>query len=112
MITHKIDGYIKLHAFNLYDLCNSNTENRILTYLISKVKKGFILEFKYEPLAKKFGVSTKTIQTLIRKLKQADFIYGTKGIYKVNPYYITYYRATDEGIAEAQREWDERGEQQ
>jgi len=96
-----------MDALNIYDVCNSNLENRMARHLIESIKKGFVLEIDYKALMKSFDISDKKAKTFLKKMKDIGFIKGGRGLYLTNPFMYIPYQTNDKDVAEAQTRWNQ-----
>ena len=102
-------GWFRMYKemLEVFAICNSNLENRILIYILDNTKKNFTINIKVNNLAKDFEVSRVKISSFIKKLKDADFIKGSRGIFLVNPRMFVPQNASNEIVKELQDEWKE-----
>lgn len=94
-----------MEFFDVFEICNSNLEIRILTKITKTIKRGFTVEINQSEYMEEFGCSRKTISNVISKFKKANFIRGEKRIYKTNPFMFIPYNSNANDIEEAQGAW-------
>ena len=102
-------GWFRMYK-SIYDVwlvCKSNLETQILVYILKSTKKNATVSFKIQDIAKKFNISRMTVSSLIRRLKEVDFIRGGNGLFLVNPTMFIVTNANSEIIRELQETWDE-----
>jgi len=99
---------IYMEIFDVYEKCNSTLENKMLAFMMKKIRNGFVLNLTYKILMDEFDVSDKKAKTFIKKMKDVGFLRGSRGIYITNPFIFVPYGMNDKSISEHQREWNTR----
>ncbi len=101
-------GWFRMYKemLDVFAICNSNLENRILIHILDNTKKNFTINIKINNLAKDFEASRMKISSFIKKLKDADFIKGDRGIFMVNPKMFVPQNASNEIVKELQDDWN------
>lgn len=108
-IPQKENGFNLVYCDNLRDLCSILTNSRDLALFIdlmlNEVDKEFILRLDYKKLMEVYGLTRSKAQRFISTLTKHSIIKGSRGVYKVSPFYILPKYIDDEIVANKQREW-------
>ena len=96
-----------MSGLDLYDICVSKLENHMLRLMIEKTKRGFVLQLSNSDIEKEFSISDKKVKTFIKKMKDANFIRGSRGVYITNPFMFIPHGMNDAEISTAQESWIE-----
>ena len=103
------NGWFRMYdeMITTYNLCKSQKENQMLGYIILNTKKNLTIFIPTIELAKKFEVSKVTATKFINKLKDADFVRGSRGHLFVNPNHYIPKNVSNELVKNIQDTWDE-----
>ncbi len=108
IVTESKGGWRKYYmsGLDIFEVCISRLENQMARHLIESTRKGFILNITIKDLQNKFDISDKKAKTFIKKMRDIDYIRGSRGIYMTNPFMFIPYGMSDKDIAMAQNAWD------
>lgn len=77
----------------------------VLDLLSNEVSKDFIFKVDYKFIAKLYQYSEVNASRIIKLMKEADIIRGSRGVYKVNPFLIIPRGVADSLVTREQDEW-------
>ena len=77
----------------------------VLDLLSNEVSKDFTFKVDYKFIAKLYQYSEVNASRIIKTMKEADIIRGTRGVYKVNPFLIIPKGVSDSLVTREQDEW-------
>ena len=105
-------GWFRMYKniFEVFLVCRSNLEMKILIHILTSTKKNATVSFKIQDIAKKFNVSRMTVSSLVRRFKEIGFIKGGRGLFLINPKMYIPVNANSETMRELQDNWDNLGE--
>ena len=77
----------------------------VLDLLSNEVSKDFTFKVDYKFIAKLYQYSEVNASRIIKTMKEADIIRGSRGVYKVNPFLIIPRGVADSLVTREQDEW-------
>nr|DAR34958.1 MAG TPA: Firmicute plasmid replication protein (RepL) [Caudoviricetes sp.] len=77
----------------------------VLDLLSNEVSKDFTFKVDYKFIAQLYQYSEVNASRIIKLMKEADIIRGSRGVYKVNPFLIIPKGVSDSLVTREQDEW-------
>lgn len=77
----------------------------VLDLLSNEVSKDFTFKVDYKFIAQLYQYSEVNASRIIKTMKEADIIRGSRGVYKVNPFLIIPRGVSDSLVTREQDEW-------
>lgn len=109
-INQKAKGYSLVYLDNLREiflyLKNVKEVYILLDLLEVETSKDYSLDISYKDLMRAYKMTRNASQEFITVLKKYGVIRGSRGKYRVNPYYVVPKGISDLIVAKYQRRWD------
>lgn len=108
-VPQKENGFNLVYCDNLRDLCSVLTNSLdialFIDLMIYEIDRDMLLKIDYKKLMEKYKLTRSKAQRFISLLIKYNIIKGSRGVYKVSPFFILPKFLDDRTIADKQREW-------
>ena len=108
-INNKFPGYNLVYVDRLKEyLLNFDSTKAVfvvLDLLSNEVSRDFCLKVDYKFIMRLYQYGETSAKKIVKTMKEADIIRGSRGVYKVNPFLIIPKGVSDSLVTREQDEW-------